>query len=137
VISENQTPSLLVCCRRSGNPERRGCLNLDEYKTRGDRHRALFTGSLLGFGVGLHGEVRRNVCTLYFGGGQAVKTAAAGEITAVGKRGKKSDPRFTQISVLVEKDVYLEVKRRLIGREMDASDLVNSLLLDWLKKSAS
>ncbi len=52
------------------------------------------------------------------------------------KRGKKSDPRFTQISVLVEKDAYLEVKRRLIGSKMDASDLVNSLLLGWLKKGA-
>lgn len=54
---------------------------------------------------------------------------------ATGKRGKKSDPRFTQISVLVEKDAYLEVKRRLIGGEMDASDLVNSLLLQWLEKA--
>jgi hypothetical protein len=63
----------------------------------------------------------------------AVKAPAAAE-TTVGKRGKKSDPRFTQISVLVEKEAYLEVKRRLIGRDMDASDLVNSLLLEWLKK---
>jgi hypothetical protein len=29
---------------------------------------------------------------------------------------------------------YLEVKRRLIGRDIDASDLVNSPLLEWLKK---
>jgi hypothetical protein len=29
---------------------------------------------------------------------------------------------------------YLEVKRRLIGRDMDASDRVNTLLLDWLRK---
>jgi hypothetical protein len=36
--------------------------------------------------------------------------------------------------VLVEKEAYLEVKRRLIGRDIDASDLVNSLLLEWLKK---
>jgi hypothetical protein len=65
----------------------------------------------------------------------AVKAPAAAEKTA-GTRGKKSDPRFTQISVLVEKEAYLEVRRRLIGREIDASDLVNSLLLEWLKKSA-
>jgi hypothetical protein len=36
--------------------------------------------------------------------------------------------------VLVEKEAYLEVRRRLIGGDMDASDLVNSLLLEWLKK---
>jgi len=65
----------------------------------------------------------------------AVKPAAgSGEAPTAGRRGKKSDPRFTQISVLVEKDAYFEVKRRLIGRDMDASDLVNSLLLEWLKK---
>lgn len=65
----------------------------------------------------------------------AATKAPAPEVPVAGKRGKKSDPRFTQISVLVEKDAYLEVKRRLIGRGMDASDLVNSLLLEWLKKA--
>ena len=53
--------------------------------------------------------------------------------SAGGKRGKKSDPRFRQISVLVEKNAYLEAKRRLIGTDMDASDLMNSLLVNWLK----
>jgi hypothetical protein len=67
----------------------------------------------------------------------AVKPAATVEKTAAGKRGKKSDPRFTQISVLVEKEAYLEVKRRLIGRDMDASDLVNALLWEWLKKKGT
>jgi hypothetical protein len=66
----------------------------------------------------------------------AAKPAAAAKTSAAGTRGKKSDPRFTQISVLVEREAYLEVKRRLIGREMDASDLVNSLLREWLKKGA-
>jgi hypothetical protein len=64
----------------------------------------------------------------------AVKAPAAAEKPSAGTRGKKSDPRFTQISVLVEKEAYLEVKRRLIGRDMDASDLVNSLLWEWLKR---
>ena len=36
------------------------------------------------------------------------------EAPKAGRRGKKSDPRFTQISVLVEKDAYFEVKRRLV-----------------------
>ena len=66
----------------------------------------------------------------------AVKPAAAAKPPAGSTRGKKSDPRFTQISVLVEKEAYFEVKRRLIGRNMDASDLVNSLLREWLKKGA-
>jgi len=39
----------------------------------------------------------------------AVKPAAAVPTTTAGKRGKKSDPRFTQISVLVEKEAYFEV----------------------------
>ena len=62
----------------------------------------------------------------------AAKPAAAP--SAGGKRGKKSDPRFRQISVLVEKNAYLEAKRRLIGTDMDASDLMNSLLVKWLKE---
>lgn len=67
----------------------------------------------------------------------AAKPAAAASADPAGaRRGKKSDPRFTQISVLVEKEAYFEVRRRLVGREMDASDLVNSLLLEWLKKKA-
>jgi hypothetical protein len=31
----------------------------------------------------------------------------------------------------------LEVRRRLIGCDIDASDLVNSLLLEWLKKKGA
>jgi hypothetical protein len=63
----------------------------------------------------------------------AVKALPATE-TPSGMRGKKSNPLYMQISVLVEKEAYFEVKRRLVGRDMDASDLVNSLLQEWLKK---
>jgi hypothetical protein len=66
----------------------------------------------------------------------AVKAPDKSSDRPTARRGKKSDPRFRQISVLVEKDVYLEVRRHLIGAGMDASDLVNSLLQEWLKKQS-
>jgi hypothetical protein len=50
-----------------------------------------------------------------------------------GSRGKKSDPRFRQISVLVETEAYNDLKRRIVGTDQDASDVVNALLKGWVE----
>lgn len=50
-----------------------------------------------------------------------------------GSRGKKSDPRFRQISVLVETEAYNDLKRRIVGTNRDASDVVNALLKGWVE----
>jgi hypothetical protein len=54
------------------------------------------------------------------------------EHTASGKRGKKSDPAYTQMCVLVEKEPYNELRRRVIGMDRDASDIINALLKGWV-----
>lgn len=50
------------------------------------------------------------------------------------KLGKRSDPNYELIGVYIPKEVNLEVKRLLIGREMNFSDLVTDLLHRWLKQ---
>jgi hypothetical protein len=66
----------------------------------------------------------------------AKPTAGKGE-TPAAKRSKRTNPDYTQICMLVPKDTYFEVRRRLIGTEMDASDLVGSLLTEWLDRVPS
>jgi hypothetical protein len=49
-------------------------------------------------------------------------------------RAKHSDPDYKQMSVYVHKDVRNKVKARLFEQEGEFSELVESLLRDWLKK---
>lgn len=63
----------------------------------------------------------------------AAKSDGKGETTG-GKRSKRTNPDYMQICMLVPKATYFEVRRRLIGSEMDASDLVGSLLAEWLDR---
>lgn len=50
--------------------------------------------------------------------------------------GKRSNPEYKQFSVLLKKETQMEVSHALdrAGREMDVSDLVQSLLEQWLKR---
>jgi hypothetical protein len=48
-------------------------------------------------------------------------------------RGKRSNPDYEQVGVYIQRDLHLEVKKRLITEpEHDFSDLVNELLEGWL-----
>jgi len=50
------------------------------------------------------------------------------------KRGKKSDPRYGPATLWLQKDVYVAVRRQLIGTESDVSELVTKLLCSWLEQ---
>lgn len=48
-------------------------------------------------------------------------------------RGKRSNPDYEQVGVYIQRELHLEVKKRLITEpEHDFSDLVNELLEGWL-----
>lgn len=64
----------------------------------------------------------------------AVERVSQQKVDATSTRGKKSDPKFRQISVLVEKEPYNELRRRLIGTGQDASDVINGLIKEWVKR---
>jgi hypothetical protein len=53
------------------------------------------------------------------------------------KLGKRSDPNYELIGVYIPKEINLEVKRLLIGKQMNFSDLVTDLLRQWLKQQSS
>jgi hypothetical protein len=62
------------------------------------------------------------------------KAAALPKKKAGRPRAKHSDPDYKQMSVYVHKDVRNKVKARLFEQEGEFSELVESLLRDWLKK---
>jgi hypothetical protein len=64
----------------------------------------------------------------------AVESVSQKKVNATSTRGKKSDPRFRQVSLLVEKEPYNELRRRLIGTDQDASDVVNELIKGWVNR---
>ena len=51
------------------------------------------------------------------------------------KTGKRSNPDYTQVSAWVRKDTYRRVTDRLYVKEerREFSDLIQTLLVDWLK----
>lgn len=59
--------------------------------------------------------------------------------SGVGKRkvgrppGKRSDPSYQQVTVLLHGQTYLEVRKRLLDERKEVSDLLNELLSEWLK----
>jgi hypothetical protein len=48
-------------------------------------------------------------------------------------RGKREDPAFGKIGVYIRNSTITEVKARLIRQDRDLSELVQSLLDDWLR----
>jgi hypothetical protein len=53
-------------------------------------------------------------------------------------RGKRSDPEWANITILMRRSIKRDVRRRLEdeGEGMDLSELVDHLLTDWLSKSS-
>jgi hypothetical protein len=51
-------------------------------------------------------------------------------------RGKRSDPEWANITILMRKSIKRDVRRRLEdeGEGRDISELVDQLLIDWLGK---
>ena len=47
--------------------------------------------------------------------------------------GKRSDPNFQQVTVLLHQDTYREARKRLLDERKEVSTLINELLDEWLK----
>jgi hypothetical protein len=52
------------------------------------------------------------------------------------KRGKRSNPAWTQHTVMLEKAIHRAAMEILLRQDngMDVSDLLNSLLADWVRQ---
>ncbi|WP_425148713.1 hypothetical protein [Deinococcus sp.] len=48
--------------------------------------------------------------------------------------GKRSNPDFQQVTVLLESRVYSEVRKRLFDEKKEVSELINELMVTWLKE---
>nr|WP_255639430.1 hypothetical protein [Deinococcus betulae] len=48
--------------------------------------------------------------------------------------GKRSNPDYQQVTVLLHGPTYLEVRKRLLDERKEVSTLVNELLDEWLKR---
>jgi len=46
--------------------------------------------------------------------------------------GKRQNPEYQQISAYVRRDLYDEIRKQLIGRQEDFSDLLESWMKNWL-----
>ncbi len=49
------------------------------------------------------------------------------------KKGKRSDPDYTQISAYIRKDTHRAVMQAIVTKR-DLSDLIEELFAEWLKK---
>ena len=49
------------------------------------------------------------------------------------RKGKRSDPNFTQVSAYIPKDLNKRVKVELMKGDRQFSDLVTELLTNWLE----
>lgn len=47
-------------------------------------------------------------------------------------KGKRSNPDYEQVTAYIRRDTHRNVKRALLDKEQDFSDLVESLLAQWL-----
>lgn len=48
-------------------------------------------------------------------------------------KGKRSDPAYQQVTVLLHGDTYREARKRLLDERKEVSTLLNELLHAWLK----
>jgi hypothetical protein len=63
--------------------------------------------------------------------------SSTGQLPLTGHyRGKRSDPQWTNITILMRKSIKRDARRRLEDEEegRDLSDLIDQLLLEWLEK---
>jgi hypothetical protein len=53
-------------------------------------------------------------------------------------RGKRSDPEWTNITILMRRNIKRDARRKLEdeGEGVDLSELIDRLLTDWLNKSS-
>ena len=49
--------------------------------------------------------------------------------------GKRSDPNYIQVGAYVPIEVNKSVKRLLVDKEQDFSELVSDLLAEWVEKN--
>ena len=47
--------------------------------------------------------------------------------------GKRSDPNYQQVTVLLHQETYREVRKRLLDEKKEVSTLLNELLDAWMK----
>lgn len=47
--------------------------------------------------------------------------------------GKRSNPDYRQVTVLLPSQTYREVRKRLLDEDKEVSELVHELLEEWLK----
>jgi hypothetical protein len=47
--------------------------------------------------------------------------------------GKRSNPDYQQVTVLLHAQTYLDARKRLLDERKEVSDLINELLGAWLK----
>lgn len=47
--------------------------------------------------------------------------------------GKRSDPNYQQVTVLLQQQTYRETRKRLLDEKKEVSTLINELLDAWLK----
>lgn len=48
--------------------------------------------------------------------------------------GKRSNPEYQQVTVLLHGQTYLEVRKRLLDERKEVSTLINELLAEWVKR---
>lgn len=47
--------------------------------------------------------------------------------------GKRSNPDYQQVTVLLHGQTYLDTRKRLLDERKEVSELINELLSNWLK----
>ncbi|AWT37837.1 hypothetical protein DM785_19170 (plasmid) [Deinococcus actinosclerus] len=48
--------------------------------------------------------------------------------------GKRSNPEYQQVTVLLHGKTYVEVRKRLLDERKEVSTLLNELMEEWLKR---
>jgi hypothetical protein len=63
----------------------------------------------------------------------AASAATAPEPIATSrKRGKSADPEYVKLTSYIRRQTHLQVKRKLLDRGMEISELVEELMNSWL-----
>jgi hypothetical protein len=63
------------------------------------------------------------------------KSSAVPAVEGRAKRGKSSDPKYTQTSVYLQRETIKKAQVKLIEQDFDFSDLIQELLQDWVEKN--
>jgi hypothetical protein len=69
-----------------------------------------------------------------FAGLKSLKKETSAPSVGRAKRGKSSDPDYAQTSVYLRRETIKKAQTKLIEENFDFSDLVESLLRDWVEK---